>query len=150
MTSEDVSFTHLDYKATTTTAVNTVSHVGPEVLTADVMKISIFWNISRFCLHLLSRWFLAWLRPWRWRRHIPPKRRLTSNGLHGVISQKTELFMISPAWRLQGSFQILRPRAHQGTLRSKLSCNMNLISVLGRRNTKETGNRNATAISENC
>jgi hypothetical protein len=44
--------------------------------------------------HLLSRWFLAWLipQPWRWRRHVPPKRRLTFNGLHGVISKKTELF----------------------------------------------------------
>jgi hypothetical protein len=31
--------------------------------------------------HLLSRRFLARLilRPWRWRRHVPPKRRLTSN-----------------------------------------------------------------------
>jgi hypothetical protein len=24
-------------------------------------------------------------RPWRWRRYVPPKRRLTFNGLHGVI-----------------------------------------------------------------
>jgi hypothetical protein len=41
--------------------------------------------------------FLGWvtLKPWRWRRHIPPKRRLTSNGLHSVISQKTELFIIT-------------------------------------------------------
>jgi hypothetical protein len=38
--------------------------------------------------HLLSGWFLACLifRPWKWRRYIPPKRRLTLNGLHGVIS----------------------------------------------------------------
>jgi hypothetical protein len=28
------------------------------------------------------------LPPWRWRRYVPPKRRLTFNGLHGVISQK--------------------------------------------------------------
>jgi hypothetical protein len=27
-------------------------------------------------------------RPWRWRRYVPPKRRLTLNGLHGVISQE--------------------------------------------------------------
>jgi hypothetical protein len=27
----------------------------------------------------------------RWRRHIPPKRRLIFNGLHDVISQKKEL-----------------------------------------------------------
>jgi hypothetical protein len=28
----------------------------------------------------------------RWRRHVYPKHRFTFNGLHGVISQKTELF----------------------------------------------------------
>jgi hypothetical protein len=40
--------------------------------------------------HLLLRWFIAQLifLPWKWRRYIPPKRRLTLNGLHGVISQK--------------------------------------------------------------
>jgi hypothetical protein len=44
--------------------------------------------------HPLSRWFLARLilRPWRWRRHVPQKRRLTFKGLHGVISQNIELF----------------------------------------------------------
>jgi hypothetical protein len=46
---------------------------------------------------LRSRWFLAWfiLRLRRWRRHVPPKHRLTFNGLHGVISQKIELFIIT-------------------------------------------------------
>jgi hypothetical protein len=29
---------------------------------------------------------------WRWRRQVPPKRQLTFNGLHGVISQKIVLF----------------------------------------------------------
>jgi hypothetical protein len=33
------------------------------------------------------------IRPWRWRWHVPPKRPLTFNGLHGVISQKMELFI---------------------------------------------------------
>jgi hypothetical protein len=44
---------------------------------------------------MLSRWFLARLilRPWRWRRHVLPKRRLTFNGLHGVISQKIRFFI---------------------------------------------------------
>jgi hypothetical protein len=32
-------------------------------------------------------------RPWRWRLYVPPKRLLTFNGLHGVIFQKTVLFM---------------------------------------------------------
>jgi hypothetical protein len=31
------------------------------------------------------------LEIWRWRRYVPPKRRLTINGLHGVISQKIVL-----------------------------------------------------------
>jgi hypothetical protein len=33
------------------------------------------------------------LQPLRWRRFVPQKRRLTFTGLHGVISQKTELFI---------------------------------------------------------
>jgi hypothetical protein len=46
------------------------------------------WNSSNSSCQLLSRLYLARfiLRPWRWRRYIPPKRRLTFNGLHGVIS----------------------------------------------------------------
>jgi hypothetical protein len=32
------------------------------------------------------------LRPWRWRRYVPPKRRLHLNRLHGVTSQKMILF----------------------------------------------------------
>jgi hypothetical protein len=32
-------------------------------------------------------------RPWRWRRYVPPKRLLTFNGLHGVISQKMVHFI---------------------------------------------------------
>jgi hypothetical protein len=31
--------------------------------------------------------------PWRWRRYVPPKRPLTFNGLHGVISQNVVLFI---------------------------------------------------------
>jgi hypothetical protein len=35
-----------------------------------------------------ERWFLSWLIfwSWRWRRHVPPKRQLTSTGLRGIIS----------------------------------------------------------------
>jgi hypothetical protein len=32
------------------------------------------------------------LRFCRWRRHVPPKRRLTFNGLHGFTSQKTQFY----------------------------------------------------------
>jgi hypothetical protein len=33
------------------------------------------------------------LRPWRWRPYVPPKRQWKLNGLHGVISQKMILFI---------------------------------------------------------
>jgi hypothetical protein len=48
---------------------------------------------SKLCK--LVCWVLAWLflLPWRWRRHVPPKRRLPFNRLDGVISQKTEIFI---------------------------------------------------------
>jgi hypothetical protein len=48
---------------------------------------------SKLCLPSVSRWFLALfiLRTWRWRRHIPPKHRLTFNGLYDVISQNIKL-----------------------------------------------------------
>jgi hypothetical protein len=79
--------------------------IEPEVLTAVVMKSSVFWDITpcsplsvnRRWLLSASRCFIAWLirRPWRWRQHVPSKRWLTFNGLHGVISQMIELFLLS-------------------------------------------------------
>jgi hypothetical protein len=39
----------------------------------------------------LARCF-AELRPWRWRRYVPPKCRVPLNALHSVISQKKILF----------------------------------------------------------
>jgi hypothetical protein len=44
--------------------------------------------------HLLTWWFLLklFLLPCRWRRYVPPKRRLQLNRLHGVTSQKMILF----------------------------------------------------------
>jgi hypothetical protein len=84
-------------------------YAGFVVLTAMVMKSSIFWDITscsplkvnqhfggkcRLHIQVLKRKFLAWLilRPWIWRWHLPPKRRLTFNGLYCVTPQKTELF----------------------------------------------------------
>jgi hypothetical protein len=54
-----------------------------------------FWLTDCSACHLLSCCFLARLifRPWRWRQYVPPKRRLTFNGLHGVMSQKIVLFI---------------------------------------------------------
>jgi hypothetical protein len=103
-----------------------LDYVGFDVLTAVVMKSTIFWNITPYSplsvkrrfwgtyrLHLQRRKTklskkLAWkemesfhagfllslfFQPWRWRRNVPPKRRLTLNGLHGVTSQKMVLFI---------------------------------------------------------
>jgi hypothetical protein len=44
----------------------------------------------------LNFWLI--LRPWRWRRYVPPKLWVTLNGLHGVISQKTELLLHTSLW----------------------------------------------------
>jgi hypothetical protein len=86
------------------------SCVGSEVLIAMVTKSYIFWDITpcsplkinqrfggKYRLHLLWRWYLARLiRPWRWRRYIPPKRRLTFNGLQCVIFHKIVLCRVHP------------------------------------------------------
>jgi hypothetical protein len=47
------------------------------------------------CLLSASNWLLTWCidRPWKWSRHVPQTHPLTYNGLHGVISQKTGLFI---------------------------------------------------------
>jgi hypothetical protein len=49
------------------------------------------WDITP-CSHAGS-FARHMFRPWRWRRYVPPKHRLTLNGLHGVISQKMLLFI---------------------------------------------------------
>jgi hypothetical protein len=102
--------------------VGSCQYVGFEVLTAVVMKSTtrIFWDITpcaplkvnrrlgeTYRLHLQvrrisrartqpeSRWQAELiLRPWRWRWYVPPKRRLTFNGLHRVVSQKILLFRV--------------------------------------------------------
>jgi hypothetical protein len=105
---------------------------GFEVLTGVVMKSSIFWDVTpcsplklkrRFgetCgLHLQgrriglarnqrkSKWQEkpAWLilRPWRRRRHVPPKHRLTFKELHGVICwyQRTRCLHIQVVGKLK-------------------------------------------------
>jgi hypothetical protein len=74
---------------------------------SNIQCSSVRWNstdvseehVASILLYLLpaSRCFLACLiiRPWIWRRHIPPKRRLNFNRLHGVIQQKIDLFIIT-------------------------------------------------------
>jgi hypothetical protein len=59
-----------------------------------------------------SRRFLLWfiLRPCRWRRHVPPKCRLTSNGLLGIVSRKMKFFLspysLSLTWIWTGTLRM--------------------------------------------
>jgi hypothetical protein len=69
-----------------------------EVVTAVVRKSFIFYDTAS-CTPL-KRSFggtrsLLILRPWTRGRQVPPKLRFTFNGIHGVISQNTELFFFS-------------------------------------------------------
>jgi hypothetical protein len=50
-------------------------------------------DIARPFLLPATRWFLVSLilQPWRWRRHVSVKYRVTFNGLHGPVSQTIEL-----------------------------------------------------------
>jgi hypothetical protein len=93
------------------------NYVGSEVLIAVVMKSFIFWDITLCSVLKINHRFggicrlylqgrrvnpatnqretgsmLPWLilRPWRWKQHFSPKRRLNSKRLHGVISQTIE------------------------------------------------------------
>jgi hypothetical protein len=54
-----------------------------------------FWQSHYSACHLLSRCFLSWLilRTWRGRRHVSPKRWLTFNRIHSVISRHIELLI---------------------------------------------------------
>jgi hypothetical protein len=52
------------------------------------------WNTHiLYCLFLQPALCCFVLRPWRWRRHVPPKSQLIFNGLRGVISQKIEFIV---------------------------------------------------------
>jgi hypothetical protein len=68
-----------------------------------LLKSSIFWDITPCSPFSINRRFGGTcrlqgachllFRSWTWRRYVPPKRRLTLNGLQGVISQKMVLFV---------------------------------------------------------
>jgi hypothetical protein len=83
-----------------------LSHAEYEFLTAAVMNSSAFWDkppcnplkINRrfggtCCLNLHGRKISQERNQheadsWRWRRYVPPKRRLIISGLYGVTSHK--------------------------------------------------------------
>jgi hypothetical protein len=104
----------------TLTSSNRTHCIWFEALTAVIMKSTVFWDITPCsplsvkwhpAYRLLSRWFLARLiLPWRWSRYVPPKRRLTMNGLHGVISQKIELFKMTAFKTSDPLCRWVRPR----------------------------------------
>jgi hypothetical protein len=67
----------------------------PTLLLSLFLYSCCFLTGGSFCSHLLtlvtrSRIFL----PWRWRRYVPPRRRLTHD-LHSATSQKTTLFIFT-------------------------------------------------------
>jgi hypothetical protein len=86
-----------------------MTYVGFQVLTAVVMKSSIFWDIMPYSPLKVNRRFRGTRRlhlqgrrnqreagskqsssVLKWRQHVPLKRRLNINGLHGVLSQTIE------------------------------------------------------------
>jgi hypothetical protein len=75
---------------------------------------------NNYKTELLSPCFLNWLiiRSWRWRRNVPPKRWLTLKGLHGVVSQKQELFIITAVRTTDHRGLILMNVSLEGCIRS--------------------------------
>jgi hypothetical protein len=92
----------------------------------DPMKSIIFWDVTPCSLlscnrrfggtyrlqnacHLLTCWFLLklFLRPWRRRWYVPPKRQLQLNRLHGVTSQKVILFITTAVKTSNLTFKVL-------------------------------------------
>jgi hypothetical protein len=70
-----------------------------DILACNSLKVNRCFE-EIYCLHLqtvscrlYTGFLLDFLQSWRWRRYFPAKRRLTISGLHGVISQKAELFL---------------------------------------------------------
>jgi hypothetical protein len=82
-------------------------------------SLHIWVNSSKQCLPpastLVFRTVILW--PWRCRRYVPPKSRLTFNRFHGVIFQK----IVSPLWE----HQILRTKGVPQLLRT-LSSNLQI------------------------
>jgi hypothetical protein len=67
-----------------------LSSLGRRCNSVCILCLSLSSHMKETRSLLASSRFLAWLifRPWRWRRNVPQKHRLTFNGLHGVLSQK--------------------------------------------------------------
>jgi hypothetical protein len=75
-------------------AWNIMSSIIQDIMKRSPLKLNRHYKL---CLLPASCWFPTWLslQPCGWRWHVTPKSWLTFNGLHTVISQKTELFIAS-------------------------------------------------------
>jgi hypothetical protein len=62
---------------------------------ADKLRIRSSGISSFGCLFQVGLLLGLLFEFWRWRRHVPSELRLTFSRLHGVISQKIELFIIT-------------------------------------------------------
>jgi hypothetical protein len=69
------------------TSMKQITREAEYILIAPSMEICIMLPAS----FLFLAWLILLLSIWR--QHVPPKRQLTSNGLHGVISRKIGLFI---------------------------------------------------------
>jgi hypothetical protein len=74
---------------TSVTCVRNYTVTYPKRHNEELHNLYSSQNIVRARNQREIRWLI--FRPWRWRRYVPPKRRLNFNGLHGVISQKIAL-----------------------------------------------------------
>jgi hypothetical protein len=85
-----------------TTATNTV-HCKVECMKV-LIRNTRFLTSKPFCLLQASCWFIVPLvLPWRWRRHVPPKRPMNFNGLHGIIAGHGLRHVLSSLARKPGS-----------------------------------------------
>jgi hypothetical protein len=111
-----------------------ISVFSPFCLSTSTVNLSLNWlRTVLLCLLSASRWFLVWLvlRPWGWRRHVPPKRRLAFNGLHGVISFVKAWYTV---WRwswIQLRTDIMHP-IHVPHIRRHRRLIHNLIKIVRR------------------
>jgi hypothetical protein len=91
---------------------------------------------------------LCWtiLRPWRWRRYVPPKRRVPLNALHGVIYQKKILFEYIPSLIKIGSgIQKLTGGGDSQTERKN-----SVVSILMKANLEQGVHQQTFAITLDC
>jgi hypothetical protein len=63
----------------------------------------------------------------RWRRHVPTKHQLTFDRLHGVIAQKTELFLVPVLFNFNSSKFL--PRLQGGKLHSVEGLRVHTLSL---------------------